>query len=82
VGCHYVDLVHFITGLHPLGVSVFGVKDRHPNRNEVFLWTDARVIWENGACLNVQNALGFPDDAPGINSQGLRLYCAGGDRAA
>jgi predicted dehydrogenase len=82
IGCHYVDLVHFITGLLPIGVSVYGIRDRSPNGNEGFLWTDARVLWSNGACLNVQNALGFPDEAPGTNTQGLTLYCRGGDNGA
>ncbi|HYL75649.1 MAG TPA: Gfo/Idh/MocA family oxidoreductase [Bryobacteraceae bacterium] len=79
IGCHYVDLVHFITGLIPVSVSVYGIKDRYPNGREGFLWTDARVIWSNGACLNVQNSLGCPDQAPGTNMQGLTLYCAGHD---
>ena len=82
IGCHYVDLVHFITGLLPSSVSVYGVRDRYPNGKEGFLWTDARVIWQNGACLNVQNALGFPDGAPGSNTQGLTMYCAGADNGA
>jgi predicted dehydrogenase len=82
IGCHYVDLVHFITGLLPIGVSVYGIRDRYPNGNEGFLWTDARVLWSNGACLNVQNALGFPDEAPGTNTQGLTLYCRGGENGA
>lgn len=82
IGCHYVDLVHFITGLLPVAVSVYGIRDRYPNGKEGFLWTDARVLWNNGACLNVQNALGFPDDAPGTNTQGLTMYCAGQDRGA
>ena len=77
IGCHYVDLVHFITGLLPVSVSVYGILDRFPNGNQGYLWTDARVIWNNGACLNVQNALGFPDAAPGTNTQGLTLYCQG-----
>ena len=77
VGCHYVDLVHFITGLLPVSVSVYGIRDRFPNGKEGFLWTDARVIWNNGACLNVQNALGFPNAAPGSNRQGLVMYCKG-----
>jgi D-galacturonate reductase len=79
IGCHYVDLVHFITGLLPAAVSVYGIPERFPNGREGFLWTDARVIWNNGACLNVQNALGFPDAAPGTNTQGLTLYCSGAD---
>jgi len=82
IGCHYVDLVHFITGLLPVAVSVCGVRDRFPNGKEGFLWTDARVFWTNGAILNVQNGLGFPDDAPGTNTQGLVLYCAGEDKGA
>ncbi len=80
IGCHYVDLVHFITGLRPVSVSVYGLRDRYPNGNEGFLWTDARVIWNNGACLNVQNSLSFPDDGPGTNTQGLTLFCAGAER--
>lgn len=74
IGCHYVDLVHFITGLLPAAVSVYGIQDRFPNGSEGYLWTDARVIWENGACLNVQNSLSFPDAGPGSNTQGLILY--------
>jgi hypothetical protein len=63
-------------------VSVYGLKDKYPNGNEGYLWTDARVIWNNGACLNVQNALGFPDDAPGTNTQGLTMYCAADGKGA
>jgi D-galacturonate reductase len=77
IGCHYVDLVHFITGLLPTRVSVYGIPDRYPNGKEGFLWTDARVIWDNGACLNVQNSLSFPDAAPGTNTQGMTMYCQG-----
>jgi D-galacturonate reductase len=82
IGCHYVDLVHFITGLTPVSVSVYGIADQYPNGREGYLWTDARVIWSNGACLNVQNSLSFPDDAPGTNTQGLTLYCSAQDRGA
>ncbi len=81
VGCHYVDQVHFITGLRPTAVSVFGIIDRFPNGNKGYLWTDARVLWDNGACLNVTNVMGYPDDGPGGNFQGVRLYCAGKDRS-
>lgn len=77
VGCHYVDQVYCITGLKPTSVSVYGVKDKFPNGNEGYLWTDGRVIWENEACLNVTNILGYPDEGPGGNFQGLRMYFAG-----
>jgi hypothetical protein len=82
IGCHYVDLVHFITGLLPASVSVYGIRDRYPNGNEGFLWADGRVLWNNGACLNVQNTLSFPDDGPGTNTQHLTMYCSSGDKGA
>jgi len=82
IGCHYVDLVAFITGLTPVAVSVFGIPDWFPNGNEGYLWTDARVLWNNGACLNVQNALGYPDAGPGPNTQGLTMYCSGSGSGA
>ena len=79
IGCHYIDLVHFITGLLPTAVSVYGIEEKYPNGKKGFFWTDGRVIWENGACLNVQNGLGYPDDAPGGNDQGMVLYGRGED---
>lgn len=82
IGCHYVDLVHFITGLLPVAVSLYGIPDKFPNGKDGYLWTDARVIWSNGACLNVQNALGFPDQAPGTNTQSLTMYCKGAEDGA
>lgn len=81
VGCHYVDQLHFITGLLPTAVSVYGIEDQYPNGNNGYLWTDARVIWENGACLHVTDVMGYPDEGPGGNFQGLRMYCAGDDKS-
>ena len=77
IGCHYVDLVHFITGLRPASVSVYGIKDRFPNGVDGYLWADARVIWENGACLNVQNSLSYPQQGAGPNLQGLTMFTTG-----
>jgi predicted dehydrogenase len=77
VGCHYVDLVAFITGLRPVSVSVYGIRDKYPNGNEGFLWTDGRVIWENGASLSVVDAIGYPSGAAGGNAQGLTMWCQG-----
>jgi len=82
VACHYIDLVHFITGLLPAAVSVYGIVDEYPKGTQGYLWTDGRVVWQNGACLNVQNSLGYPDDGPGGNFQGMRLYCSGTDGGA
>ncbi len=81
VGCHYVDLVYFITGLKPVAVSVSGVKGRFPNGNEGYMWTNGRVRYENHALLSVTDGLGYPDDGAGSNDQGLILYCEGRDRS-
>lgn len=80
IGCHYVDLVHFITGLNPTAVSVDAVKGAFPNGNEGYLWSSARVRFENDALLTVTNGLGYPDDAAGSNDQGLVMYCEGPGR--
>jgi hypothetical protein len=77
VGCHYVDLVAFITGLLPVSVSVYGIIDTYPNGNQGFLWTDGRVIWENGASLSIVDAIGYPNAAAGGNAQGLTMWCQG-----
>jgi D-galacturonate reductase len=80
IGCHYVDLLHFITGLMPVSVSVAGVPEKFPNGTDAWMWTDARVKWSNGGILNVQNALGYPDQGPGSNTQGMTLWTSQGDR--
>jgi len=49
VGCHYVDLVYFITGLRPVEVSVAGVRDTFPNGKEGYMWATGRARFENGA---------------------------------
>ena len=80
VACHYIDLVHFITGLLPAEVSVYGKVDPWPNGRKGFLWTDGRVVWQNGAVLSVMNGFGYPDEAPGGNSQGIQLFTQGGGK--
>lgn len=82
IGCHYVDLIHYITGLLPVSVCSYGIRDKYPNGNEGFLWCDTRVLWNNGASLNVQTSLSFPDEAPGPNVQGLTMHCAGDGKGA
>ncbi|HTZ52491.1 MAG TPA: Gfo/Idh/MocA family oxidoreductase [Spirochaetia bacterium] len=77
VGCHYVDLAMFITGLRPVEVAVSGVRGTFPNGNEGILWSLASVRWDNGALLSVANGLGYPDHAAGSNDQGLVMYCEG-----
>ncbi|GMV83691.1 MAG: hypothetical protein AMXMBFR7_48750 [Planctomycetota bacterium] len=77
IGCHYVDLVAFVTGLRPVEVSVYSKPQPWPNGKLGYLWTDARVIWENGATLNVVNGFGYPDEGPGGNTQGIVLHTEG-----
>jgi len=77
VGCHYVDLVQFITGLRPSEISVVGVKGTFPNGNEGYMWANGRVTYENGAVLSVIDGLGYPDDGAGSNEQCLTMYFEG-----
>ena len=79
IGCHYVDLVYFISGLKPVGISVQGVKGKFPNGKEGYMWSAARVRFENGGLLNVANGLGYPDKGAGTNDQGICLYGEGAD---
>jgi len=81
VGCHYVDLVCFITGLKPTAVSVSGVKGRFPNGNEGYMWANGRVIFENGAILSVTDGLGYPDEGAGSNEQCLEMFFEGEDKS-
>ncbi len=77
VGCHYVDLVYFITGLKPTEVSVTGIKGKFPNGNEGFMWAHGRVRYENGAILSVIDGLGYPDEGAGSNEQCLTMFFEG-----
>ncbi|MCK4982414.1 MAG: Gfo/Idh/MocA family oxidoreductase [Victivallaceae bacterium] len=81
VGCHYVDLVCFITGLKPVEVSVTGRKGTFPNGKEGYMWSNGRVVFENAGTLSVNNGLGYPDDSAGGNDQGLIMYFDGDDCA-
>lgn len=81
VGCHYVDLVYFITGLKPVELSVAGVKGKFPNGNEGYMWANGRVVYENGAILSVTDGLGYPDEGAGSNEQCLTMFCEGSGRS-
>jgi len=77
IGCHYVDLVYFITGLRPVGISVSGIRGKFPNGKEGYMWANGRVRFENGALLSVINGLGYPDQAAGSNEQNLEMFFEG-----
>jgi D-galacturonate reductase len=80
IGCHYVDLVYFITGLKPAEVSVSGIKGKFPNGNEAYMWANGRVRFENNAILSIINGLGYPDQAAGSNEQNLQMFFEGPDK--
>lgn len=80
IGCHYVDLVYFITGLRPTEVSLRGVEGKFPNGAAAHMWSAAHVTFENGGVLSVVNGLGYPDQGAGSNDQGMCLFCEGGGR--
>ncbi|MBI5382895.1 MAG: Gfo/Idh/MocA family oxidoreductase [Opitutae bacterium] len=80
VGCHYVDLVYFITKLKPVEVSVAGVKGKFPNGKIGYMWANGRVRYENGALLSVTDGLGYPDAGSGSNEQCLTMFCEGNDK--
>lgn len=82
VGCHYLDIVHFITQLKPVEVSVVGIEGCFPNQNQGYIWSQGRVIYENGAILSLLNGLGYPDNAAGSNEQCLHLFFEGSDQTA
>jgi predicted dehydrogenase len=77
IGCHYVDLVYFITGLKPVSVSVSGIRGIFPNGNEGYMWAQGRVRFENDAILSVIDGLGYPDQAAGSNDQSLQMFFEG-----
>jgi len=77
IGCHYVDLVYFITGLKPVEVSVSGIKGKFPNGNDAYMWAHGKVRFENNALLSVIDGLGYPDQAAGSNDQSLQMFFEG-----
>ena len=74
-----MDLVAFITGLKPVEISVYSKPEPWPNGKLGYLWTDARVVWENGAALGILNGFGYPNEGPGGNTQGMVLHTQGND---
>jgi hypothetical protein len=77
-----VDQVYYITGLKPVELSVKGIKGKFPNGKEGYLWSNGRVVYENGAIFSVTNGLGYPDEAAGSNEQGLVMYFESEGRTA
>jgi len=81
VGCHYVDLVYFITGLKPVEISVSGIKGKFPNGNEGYMWANGRVRFENNSLLSIIDGLGYPDQGAGSNEQNLEMFFEGNNKS-
>ena len=80
IGCHYVDLVYFITGLRPVEVSVRGVEGAFPNGNVGYLWSAGQVrVGKRGRAERRSTGWAIPTKAPGTNDQGLCMFCEGTD---
>jgi hypothetical protein len=75
-------LVQFITGLNPLAVSVYGLRDRYPEGGEGFLWTDARVRWSKWRRTQRPELARLSGERPRFEPARLEMLCAGGDAGA
>lgn len=80
IGCHYVDMFHFITGLMPKKVIAFGQKIFLPKHNKnAFDAVQAIVEWENGSVQYVQSSWVLPDANPNLTNQGFQITCTEGE---
>jgi predicted dehydrogenase len=83
IGCHYVDVFHFITGLKPRRVAAFR---QHKLLKQLghAAWdaVQAVVEWENDAVFYVQTSWVLPDSNPNLTNQGFQLTCTQGEYRA
>lgn len=80
IGCHYVDMYHFVTGLKPVAVTAFGQKKLLPSLgHDAWDAVEALVEWENGSVLFVQSSWILPDGNPNLTNQGFQITCTQGE---
>jgi predicted dehydrogenase len=80
IGCHYVDMFYFITGLKPKKVIAFGQKKFLTKHGKnAFDAVEAIVEWENGAVQYVQTSWVLPDANPNLTNQGFQITCTEGE---
>ncbi len=80
IGCHYVDMFHFITGLMPRKVIAFGQKKFLPEHGKnAFDAVQAIIEWENGSVQYVQSSWVLPDANPNLTNQGFQITCTEGE---
>lgn len=80
IGCHYVDMFHFITGMMPRKVIAFGQKKFLPEHGKkAFDAVQVIIEWENGAVQYVQSSWVLPDANPNLTNQGFQITCTEGE---
>jgi len=83
IGCHYVDMFHFITGELPKKVIAFSQKILLPSLGkDTFDAVQAIIEWESGAVQYVQTSWVLPDANPNLTNQGFQLTCTEGEFCA
>jgi predicted dehydrogenase len=80
IGCHYVDLFHYITGELPKKVIAFGQKKFLPKHGKnAYDATQAIIEWQSGAVQYVQTSWVLPDGNPNLTNQGFQITCTEGE---
>ena len=80
IGCHYVDMFHYITGLRPRKVLAFGQKKFLPKHgSQAYDAVQAVIEWENDAVQYVQTSWVLPDANPNLTNQGFQITCTEGE---
>lgn len=80
IGCHYVDVFHFVTGELPRKVVGFGQrKFLVKNGKNTYDAVQAVIEWESGAVQYVQTSWILPEGNPNLTNQGFQITCTEGE---
>ncbi|HNQ35799.1 MAG TPA: Gfo/Idh/MocA family oxidoreductase, partial [bacterium] len=83
IGCHYVDVFYYVTGLRPKRVTAYGQKKMLASLgHDIYDAVQALVEWENGAVLYVQTSWVLPDGNPNLTNQGFQMTGTQGEYRA
>lgn len=80
IGCHYVDMFHFITGELPRKVVAFGQRKFLPKHGkDTYDAVQAIIEWDSGAVQYVQTSWVLPEANPNLTNQGFQITCTEGE---
>ena len=83
IGTHYADLYHYVTGLMPRRVVVFGQKRFLPTKgSKAYDAVQAVIEWENGSAFWIQTSWVCADNNAQMTQQGMMLQCTNGEYKA